>query len=216
MKKIIYAIALFSALSISAQKRKSDILKSVSISEIESFLKTAHPEDPSRTVLKPKLIALKNAAWMKPGESKKYKVQANVVQIPKDILKLKQNSEAEEFKKLMAETQDIKKEKTVKLLNQLFTDQLDSNEAILLFQNKSDCNVVLRVEGKEYYNLAVPAKGENTLVLKKGNYQLSANVCNVKYLSEKSIMKNIMISLNEPVLQVANKKVTESNGTSSF
>jgi len=64
---------------------------------------------------------------MKPGESKKYTVQANVVQIPKDILKLKQNSEAEEFKKLMAETQDIKKDKTVKLLNQLFTDQLDSN-----------------------------------------------------------------------------------------
>ena len=162
MKKIIFAIALFSALSISAQKRKSDILKSVSISEIESFLKTAHPEDPRRTVLKPKLIALKNAAWMKPGESKKYTVQANVVQIPKDILKLKQNSEAEEFKKLMAETQDIKKEKTVKLLNQLFTDQLDSN------------------------------------------------------LSEKSMMKNIMISLNEPVLQVTNKKVTESNRTSSF
>lgn len=216
MKKIIFAITLFSALPISAQKSKSDILKSVNISEIESFLKTAHPEDPRRSVLRPKLIALKNTAWMKPGANKKYTVQANVVQIPKDILKLKENDEAEEFKKLMAETPDIKKDKTVKLLNQLFTDQLANNEAILLFQNKSDCNVVLRVEGKDFYNLAVPAKGENTLVLKKGNYQLSANVCNVKYLSEKSIMKHTMVSMNEPVLQVSNKKIATGNGLSSF
>jgi hypothetical protein len=215
MKKTFLILTFFCFFSITAQKKK-DLIYSNNIDEIESFLKTAHPEDPRRTVLKPKLIALKNAAWMKPGANKKYMVQANVVQIPKDILKLKENDEAEEFKKLMADTQDIKKDKTVKLLNQLFTDQLDSKEAILLFQNKSDCNVVLRIEGKDFYNLAVPAKGENTLVLKKGNYHLSANVCNVKYFSEKSIMKHTMISLNEPVLQVSNKEIAASNGISSF
>ena len=216
MKKIIFALTLFYALPIPAQKKKSDILKSVNISEIESFLKTAHPEDPRRSVLNPKLIALKNAAWMKPGFSKKYAVQATLVQIPKDVLKLKENNEAEEFKKLMAETSEFKKDKTVKLLNELFTEQIDSDQVILLFQNKSDCNVVLRVEGKDFYNLAVPAKGENTLVLKKGDYHLSANVCDVKYWSAKSLMKHTMVSMNEPVLQVSNKKFPAAKGINSF
>lgn len=56
MKKTAIIIIVLSALNLNAQKKSKDILKSTNISEIEEFLETAHPEDPRRVVLKPKLI----------------------------------------------------------------------------------------------------------------------------------------------------------------
>ncbi|MGZ5193282.1 MAG: DUF6759 domain-containing protein, partial [Kaistella sp.] len=86
--------------------------------------------------------------------------------------------------------------KTVKLLNQLFDNDVTNKEAILLIQNHSDCNMIIRVHGKESYNLPVRAGGENFVVLKKGNYELSGTACNDKYTSTKSIAKNTIVTLN--------------------
>lgn len=183
---------------ISAQKKGSnDILKSVDIKEIEEYIKNTHPDDPKKSVLKPKLIALKNAEWTKGARTAKpMEARPIISDIPKSIMRNPHSDDAEEFKKLIAETSAEHKEKTVKLLNAMFNEDITRKEAILLFKNNSDCNIVLRIEGKDYYNLAVPAHGENFIVINKGSYTLSSNICDMKYISRKDIKKSIFVTID--------------------
>lgn len=213
MKKMILFLTVWCALSVNAQKKNKDILNSTNIHEIESFLKTAHPEDPRRTVLKPKLIALKNSTWMKAGQNNNNVLKPSFVEIPRSILKNKENSEVEEFKKLFSETSIAHQEKTVKLLNQLFENDLTNKQAILLMKNNSDCNMIVRIQGKSFYNLAIPAKGENFMVIEKGDYHISSNVCDSKYNSLKNIEKNMMVIVDKPILttKMTFKKMGISN-----
>lgn len=196
MKKIFFAVTLVSTLPISAQNNKPDILKSVNISEIEGFLKTAHPDDPRRNILKSKVLKLKNDSWMTQRNS----VAGTAIIAATQIKGKGSNSDFEEaeFQRLL--NLEPKKEKTVQLLNQLFDNDISNKQAILLVQNNSDCNMILKIEGKEFYNLAVPSKGENSVVLNKGEYALKGNVCEIPYSSGKSIAKNTMVTLTKKAL----------------
>jgi hypothetical protein len=202
MKKKFLTILFFTFLIpnfTQAQKGSKDILKSTNIKEIEEYLKNAHPDDPKKTVLKPKLIALKNAEWTKGARNAKpMETRPIITDIPKNIMRNPNSDDAEEFKKLIAETSVQHKEKTVKLLNAMFNEDINRNEAILLFKNNSDCNIVLRIEGKEFYNLAVPARAENFIVLNKDSYTLSSNICDIKYSSRKDIKKSIFVTIDNP------------------
>lgn len=188
--------------SISAQKKGgNDILKSIDIKEIEEYIKNTHPDDPKKSVLKPKLIALKNAEWTKGARTAKpMEARPIISDIPKSIMRNPHSDDAEEFKKLIAETSVEHKEKTVKLLNAMFNEDITRKEAILLFKNNSDCNIILRIEGKDYYNLAVPAHGENFIVINKGSYMLNSNICDMKYVSQKDIKKSIFVTIDNPRL----------------
>ena len=216
MKKIIFTLTVVTGLSLSAQKKNKDILNSKNIKEIENFLKTAHPDDGRRTVLKSKLIALKNSAWMKPDQQKAYNLKPSYFEIPKAVMQQKDNNEVEEFKKLISENSAKHEEKTVKLLNQLFENDITNKEAILLMQNNSDCNMIVRIQGKEFYNLAVPAHGENSVVIKKGDYQLRSNVCDALYTSTKSIAKNMLVILNNPVVNSQSRTYAQNKRGASY
>jgi hypothetical protein len=182
-----------------AQKGSKDILKSTNIKEIEEYLKNAHPDDPKRSVLKPKLIALKNTEWTKGALiAKPMEARPVISDIPKSVMRSPYSNDAEEFKRLIVESSAEHKEKTVKLLNAMFNEDLTRKEAILLFKNNSDCNIILRIEGKDYYNLAVPAHGENFIVLNKGSYSINSNVCDMKYISQKDIKKSIFVTIDNP------------------
>lgn len=182
-----------------AQKSSKDILKSINIKEIEEYLKTAHPDDPKKSVLKPKLIALKNSEWTKGARSAKpMEARPVITDIPKNAMKDPNSNEAEEFKRLLAETSAEHKEKTEKLLNTMLSEDVTQKESILLFRNNSDCNMVLRIEGKDYYNLAVPAHGENFIIVNKGSYTLNSNVCDIKYFSQKDIKRSIFVTIDNP------------------
>ena len=177
------------------EPKTKDILKSKNIEQIEAFLKTAHPEDPRRIVLRNKLVNLKNSSWMKAGQSnyaitKNYTAQNPTIAIQQNFV-----DETDEFKKLMAENPAKHQDKTVKLLNQLFDNDVMGKDAILLVQNKSNCNMIVRIKGADFYNLAIPAQGENFVVIKKGDYQLSSNMCEAKYFAAKKVVKNMLISL---------------------
>ena len=209
-------LTLFCGLLIFAQKKSTDILRSTNIVEIESFLKTAHPDDPRKRVLKPKLISLKNSSWMKRGSAPFATLKPVVKEIPRSVLKQKNNAESEEFRKLLVENSTNHQDKTVKILNQLFNNDVSNKEAILLLQNNSDCNMIVRLQGKDFYNLAVPAHGENSIVLKKGEYVLKSNVCDIQYSSVKRIEKSTLVILNGPVVHLASaspnqKRVGASN-----
>ncbi|SEW48717.1 hypothetical protein SAMN05421841_3876 [Chryseobacterium wanjuense] len=203
MKKIHVVVSLcLMLISCSTNKnahKNANILESKNIAEIENFLKTAHPEDPRRRVLKPKLIALKNLEWTKgKKDAKPMEARPVISEIPNSVMKNSNSAEAEEFKNLIASTSKEHKDKTVKLLNAMFNEDISSKEVILLFKNQSDCNLVLRIQGKDFYNMAVPAKGENFIVINKGNYTLTSNVCDVVYSSKKEINKSIFLTINNP------------------
>jgi hypothetical protein len=201
MKKILTTLLFFFLVSgsASAQKKHKDILKSTNTKEIEDYLKNAHPDDPKRYVLKPKLIALKNSNWTKGAKTAKpMEARPVMTDIPNRFLRNSNSNDAEEFKRLIAETSDQHKDKTVKLLNAMFDEDITNKEAVLLFRNNSDCNIILRIEGKNFYNLAVPAHGENFIILNKGSYTLNSNVCDVKYSSQKDIKKSIFVVIENP------------------
>ncbi len=174
MKKVMLIIStgiLVCCSSVQEQNKSQNILESKNISEIEDFLKTAHPDDPKRNVLKSKIIALKNSEWTKgKKDAKPMEARPVISEISTTLMKNSNAQETEEFKRLIASTPAEHKEKTVKLLNAMFNEDISSKEVILLFKNNSDCNIVLRIQGKDFYNLAVPAKGENSIVINKGSY----------------------------------------------
>jgi len=179
---------------------KVDVLKSTNISEIEEYLGKAHPEDPKTRILKQRIIALKNAEWTKGAKNAKpMEARPVFMELPNQLTN-KRNSEAnlQVFKKLMSETSEEHREKTKKLLNNMFNEDITHNEAILLLKNNSDCNLILEISGKKFYNLAVPAKGENFIVLNKDTYTFSGNVCDVKYQSSKEINKSLVVVLQNP------------------
>ncbi|SIS36762.1 hypothetical protein SAMN05421768_105455 [Chryseobacterium joostei] len=202
MKKKILTILFFTFLTPAftyAQKSSKDILKSTNIKEIEEYLKNAHPDDPKKSVLKPKLIALKNSEWTKGAlTAKPMEARPVLADIPKNAMKDPNSKEAEEFKRLIAETSTEHKQKTEMLLNAMLNEDITKKEAVLLFKNNSDCNIVLRIEGKDYYNLAVPAHGENFIIINKGSYTLNSNVCDMKYFSQKDIKKSIFVTIDNP------------------
>jgi len=229
-------------------KDYSDILKSKNIYEINAFLRDAHPDDPRRSVLKPRVMEMmkeyiKNAhpadqkvkdmqemlamlrrrpstkitfdemnAIIKQKQIAKYKAelaakQSTTVYTPSTAQNTYvinttantaiPNAEAEEFNMLMAISPVEHKNRTVKILNSLFDNDPNAKECIVLIQNKSDCNIIVRMEGvgTTKYRLAVPAQGEGSIVIDKGQYLFTSLVCGAQYASQKTIERPIMVAL---------------------
>ena len=109
--------------------------------------------------------------------------------------KINKNDE-EAFEALMnSEAEKNKKAITAQVLNQMLGKDVNDELSLLLVKNNSDCNMVLKVEGKSIYNMPIPANGQNAIMVEKGVYQLKGNVCELKYESEKDLNKNILVSL---------------------
>ena len=254
MKKLFLVFTTLMFICFSAQKQGKDysnILKSKNIYEINAFLRDAHPDDPRRSVLKPKVMDLmkeyiKNAApndskvkqmqdWLamlkrkpstkitfdemnaiiKQKQIAKYQKELQVGQSaviytpssPKNVFVASPtiaktttaiaDTEASEFNMLMADNPIEHKNKTVKILNSLFDNDPNAKECIIMIENKSDCNIIVRIEGvgTTKYRLPVPAGGDNSLVIQKGDYLLTSIVCGAQYASQKTIQKPLMVAL---------------------
>ena len=251
MKKVLLLLSCMFLFTVSAQKKGkdySDILKSKNIYEINAFLRDAHPDDPRRSVLKPRVMEMmreyiKNAhpadqkvkdmqemlamlkrrpstkitfdemnAIIKQKQIAKYKAelaakQPTTVYTPSNVQNTFvvnatantaiPNAEAEEFNMLMAVSPVEHKNRTVKILNSLFNNDPNAKECIVMIQNKSDCNIIVRIEGvgTTKYRLAVPAQGEGSIVIEKGQYLFSSLVCGAQYASQKTIERPIMVAL---------------------
>lgn len=94
-----------------------------------------------------------------------------------------------------AEPSDQNK-KTAAMLTHLFNNDPMDKEAYINIKNRSKCNLIVKISGKRYYNLDVPANGQNFLLVDKGEYILTTMVCDAKYSSLKKINKDIEIELN--------------------
>jgi hypothetical protein len=243
--------------SVSAQQKLKDyslIMRSNSVYEIDAFLRDAHPDDPKRLILKPRLIKLlreyiKNA---KPGDQRVIEFQEKIALLRRksstkisfeemneqirqkqiafyreelkkdpeaflrDVAKnlseisgdsstnsapLKyEDSEKEEFEMLISSSPIEHKNTTVQILNSLFDNDPNSKESIVMIENKSDCNMIMRIEGigNIKYRVAVPRQKEKSIVVPKGNYIFSSLICGAQYSSQKTLQKAIIVALNNP------------------
>lgn len=86
--------------------------------------------------------------------------------------------------------------RTANMLTHLFSNDANKNEAYVNIRNKSKCNLIVKISGKKYYNLDVPARGQNFILVDKGEYVLTTAVCDAKYSSLKKITKDIELELN--------------------
>ena len=93
-----------------------------------------------------------------------------------------------------------KNKRTADLLTHMFSNDPNSKEAYVQIVNKSKCNLIVKISGKKFYNLTVPANNQNFILLDKGNYTLTSSICDAKYSSSKSIKGDISITLNQPVM----------------
>ncbi len=263
MKRLPILLLLFYAVLFSSQiqmkmKDYKNILQSKNIYEINAFLRDAHPDDPRRSVLKPKVMKMmkdyiKDAhpadqrvkemqemlALLKRRPSTKISFeemneiirQKRIVYYKAELEKANKNlkdqkagtykthqytvignntssgntgsyvdSEAEEFQMLMNESPMDHKMKTTKILNSLFDNDPSSKETIVMVDNKSDCNIIMRIEGigNTKYRLAIPSKNSNSIVIEKGDYLFTSLVCGAQYASQKTLQKSIMVSLGNP------------------
>lgn len=253
MKKLFLLFGTLLFLTFSAQNKGKDysnILKSKNIYELNAFLRDAHPDDPRRSVLKPRVMDfmkeyIKNAP---PGDKKVREMQENLARLKtgpstkvsfeemnatikqKQILKYQKqlqvgqsaiaytrssaqsvyvtsaggkntkliaDTEASEFNMLMGENPLEHKNKTVKILNSLFDNDPTAKECIVMIENKSDCNIIVRIEGigNTKYRLPVPAHGDNSIVVEKGDYLFTSIVCGSQYASQKTIKKPLLVAL---------------------
>ncbi|PTT41760.1 hypothetical protein DBR28_03565, partial [Chryseobacterium sp. HMWF028] len=81
--------------------------------------------------------------------------------------------------------------RTAAMLTHLFNNDINKNEAYVNIKNRSTCNLIVKISGKKYYNLTVPAKGENFILVDKGEYVMTTMVCDAKYSSIKKITQDI-------------------------
>lgn len=84
---------------------------------------------------------------------------------------------------------------TAAVLTSLFSNNPNKKEAIVQFVNKSKCNLIIKISGKKFYNLTVPANGQNYILVDKGSYNVTTSICDAVYNQNKSFTKDIIITL---------------------
>ena len=192
MNKFLFFLGLFFSILCCAQSQYTvaQVEKSTDPQVIANFIKY-NPNHPKTPEFKRKLIAAinnnktpaKQAAVAKPTVATITTGKLNTV-IKKDVAKTGGVSE--------------KNKKTAELLTHLFNSDSSSRNAYIQIVNKSKCNLIVKISGKKYYNLDVPANNQNYILVDKGSYNVTTSVCDAKYSSVKNINKDIVLTLNSP------------------
>lgn len=191
MKKYFYLFAFFISIFASAQTNPTvaQVEQSSDPQVIASFIK-ANPNHPKTPEFKRKLIAVINSD--KTPKQQAQVAKPSVKPISTDKLKTA-------IKKDVAKDgSNDKHKRTADLLNHLFNSDPSSKTAYVQIVNRSKCNLIVKISGKKFYNLDVPANNQNFVLVDKGNYNLTTSVCDAKYSSTKNIGKDIVVTLNSP------------------
>lgn len=184
MKKLtLVLLLLYSFISFAQSKYTAEqVEQSTDPKVIANFIKY-NPDHPKTPAFKQKLYSIITA-----GNS----TAAKPAVAPLNTTKLK----TEVKKDISKGKQDEHTQKTVALLNHLFSNDPNRREAYVQIENKSKCNMIVKISGKKFYNLDVKAHDQNFILVDKGTYTLTTNVCDAKYSSVKTINKDISIVLN--------------------
>lgn len=192
MNKFLLFLGLFFSMICCGQSQytQTQVEQSTDPRVIANFIKF-NPNHPKTPEFKRKLIAVINND-KSPG--KKAAVAKPTV-APISTSKL-----TNVIKKDVAKTGGVseKNKKTAELLTHIFNSDASSKDAYIQIINKSKCNLIVKISGKKFYNLDVPANNQNFILVNKGSYTVTTSVCDAKYSSVKSINKDIVLTLNSP------------------
>ncbi len=191
MKKYFYFFAFFVSTLSCAQSSytAAQVEKSTDPQVIANFIKY-NPNHPKTPEFKRKLVAVIN-------NNKTPSQQAKVAK--PSVKPINTNKLETSIKKDVAKNGSNEKHKrTADLLNHLFNTDPGSKTAYVQIVNRSKCNLIVKISGRKFYNLDVPANNQNFLLVDKGSYTVTTSVCDAKYSSKKNIGKDIVITLNAP------------------
>lgn len=192
MKKILLLLACFASSVAFCQTKISadDALKSTDTKVLASFIKN-NPSDPKTPAVRQKLTAILLASMSR--EEKAEIAKPKVAPMDPVKMEAKVNND---IKKTGAVSEQHRK--TAELLTHLFNNDPSSMDAYIQIINKSKCNLVVKINGRKFYNLNVPSNNSNYILVDKGTYTLTTSVCDAKYSSVKNITKDIVVTLAAP------------------
>lgn len=180
-KLLTIVLFLFSVLIFSQSKQELDkVMLSKDAKVIADFIKK-YPNNSNTSFLQKRLNAMKGSG----------NIAAKPTIEPLNTAKLEKQVEKAEAKG----EPDARAKRTAEVLTHLFNNDPNKNEAYVLIRNKSECNLIVKFEGKKFYNLDVPKMGENYILVPKGNYRVTTMICNAQYASLKSINQDLEINL---------------------
>ncbi len=192
MNRFLFFLGLFFSILCCGQSQYTviQVEKSTDPQVIANFIKY-NPNHPKTPEFKRKLIAAIN-------NNKSPAKQAAVAK--PSVAPISTGKLSNIIKKDVAKTGGVseKNKKTAELLTHLFNSDSSSRDAYIQIVNKSKCNLIVKISGKKYYNLDVPANNQNFILVDKGKYTVTTSVCDAKYSSVKSISKDIVLTLNSP------------------
>lgn len=177
MKVILSAVFLTSIFYVSAQEKLEK--------EIEIF---ANAEGPKQK------LSVKEAIDLLADNSKQDSIN-NAEPINKNIEDVNVN-EQKEYNELISSSQFETKNLSENTLNELMNKDENDRKSLLIVKNNSKCNMILRINGNNKYNIPVPAQNYNAVMVEKGDYKLVGNLCGANYLAEKDLSKNLLVSIN--------------------
>lgn len=184
MKKYIsILLVLFSAFLWAQNFTAEQVEQSTDMKVVANFIKN-NPSHPKTPEFKRKLYAMLN------GDNQNV-AKPKVASINKNTLSKTIKKDIKDDGKVSAENK-----KTAELLTHLFDTNPNKKEAYMHIKNQTKCNLVIKISGKKFYNLTVPANNDNYILLPKGTYKLSTSVCDAQYNSTKNLNKDMEIVLN--------------------
>lgn len=86
-------------------------------------------------------------------------------------------------------------QKAVRLLNQLFNTNAANKSMVLIINNDSDCDFTMNIDGDSRYILPVAARKSESIVVERGQYQMTSQVCQSQYKSFRTLSENTEVSI---------------------
>lgn len=148
---------------------------------IATFIK-ANPDHPKTPALRSKLLTMIGTP-SKDVEAKPSVKPLTTEKVAREVKREAKRGTSEEANQ------------AAKVLTHLFDNDPNKREAYVEIMNKSKCNIIVKFNGRKFYNLNVNANTKNYILIDKGSYVMTTDVCDAKYSANKNITRDISISL---------------------
>lgn len=186
MNKIFLLLFFFVSISIFSQVSVFEAKKTTDRAVVEKFIRD-NPKHPAVKELQQRALSLKYAgtsAIAKPAISQM--TESKIVRTSKVGTSAAKGQPSEQAKN------------TAAMLTNLFNNDPNKKEVIVQFVNKSKCVLIIKISGKKFYNLTVPANGQNFIMVNKGSYNVTTSICDAVYNQNKALTKDVIITLKGP------------------
>jgi len=184
MKKIFLLLLFFASVSIFSQVSVFEAKKTTDRAVVEKFIRD-NPKHPAVKELQQRALSLRytgNSTIAKPSITRM--TENKIEKTSKVGTSAAKGQPSEQAKN------------TAAMLTSLFNNDPNKKEAIIQFVNKSKCVLIIKISGKKFYNLTVPANGQNYILVDKGTYNVTTSICDAVYNQNKALTKDVIITLN--------------------